>query len=235
MNIQEYFNKINVSCQRIFHETLLDTSSFGKVHHLSACVFEFSEHLVDIHESNILRAVSSQIEASALSLALGIYRQAFSSLRLALELGLGTIYFSLFKLDHNEWLKGKADIKWSKLIDSDNGVLSKRVSTAFYPELNDYVNEYNEKAGSVYRKLSEFVHGNYETWDKSGLIISKNEELISRYFRHLESVKEVLLFSLCCRYLKTLSPLQLETMQFISEDLGHIEPIRLLLGGPKEK
>jgi hypothetical protein len=235
MNIQDYFNKINECCQGIFHETLLDTSSFGKVHHLSACIFEFSENLADIHDINLLRAVSSQIEASALSLALGIYRQAFSSLRLALELGLGTIYFSLFKLEHNEWLRGKTDIKWSKLIDSNNGVLSNRLTSAFFPELNDYVNEYNDKAGSVYRKLSEFVHGNYETWEKSGLVISKNDELICRYFRHLESVKEVLLFSLCCRYMKTFLPEQLETMQFISEDLGHIEPIRLLMGGPKEK
>lgn len=235
MNIQAYFNKINLCCQDIFHETLLDTSSFGKVHHLSTCVFEFSENLVDINESKLLRAVSSQIEASALSLALGFYRQAFSSLRLALELGLGTVYFSLFKLEHNEWLRGKADIKWSKLIDIDNGVLSKRLTSAFYPELNDHVIEYNEKAGSVYRRLSEFVHGNYETWEKSGLVISKNDELISSYFRHLESVKEVLIFSLCCRYMKSLLPEQLESMQFISEDLGHIEPIRLLLGGPKEK
>lgn len=235
MNITDYFNNINNRCQTIFHETLNGTVSFGEAHHLSSCLYEFSENLVDIHERNLLHAVSSQIEVSALSLSLGLYRQAFSSLRLALELGLGTVYFSMFKLDHHEWLIGKNDIKWSKLIDLDNGVLSKRLTGVFYPELSDYVNEYNDKAGNVYRKLSEFVHGNYETWEKSGLVISKNDELISRYFRHLESVKEVLLFSLCCRYMKTLLPEQLETMLFISEDFGHIEPIRLFLGGPKEK
>lgn len=235
MNITNYFNKINDNCQTIFKETLGDAASFGKVHHLSSCLFEFSENLVDKQESSLLRAVSSQIEASALSLSLGLYRQAFSSLRLALELGLGTVHFSLFKLEHHEWLLGKSDIKWSKLINEENGILSHRIAVAFFPELNDHVKEYNDKASSVYRRLSEFVHGNYETWEKSGLVLKKNDDLISRYFRYLESVKEVLLFALCCRYLKSLQPSQLESMQFISEDLGHIEPIRLLMGGPKEK
>lgn len=235
MNITNYFNKINDNCQAIFRETLSDAASFGKVHHLSSCLFEFSENLIDEQERSLLKAVSSQIEASALSLSLGLYRQAFSSLRLALELGLGAVHFSLFKLEHHEWLIGRADIKWSKLINDENGIMSHRVTAAFFPELNDHVKEYNDKASNVYRKLSEFVHGNYETWEKSGLVLKKNDELISRYFRYLDSVKEVLLFSLCCRYMKTLPATQLETMQFISEDLGHIEPIRLLMGGPKEK
>ena len=235
MNITKYFNKINDNCQTIFQETLADAASFGKVHHLSSCLFEFSENLVDKQESLLLRAVSSQIEASALSLSLGLYRQAFSSLRLALELGLGTVHFSLFKLEHHEWLLGKTDIKWSKLINEENGILSHRVSSAFFPELNEHVKEYNDKAGSVYRRLSEFVHGNYETWEKSGLVLKKNDDLISRYFHYLESVKEVLLFTLCCRYLKSLQTSQLESMQFISEDLGHVEPIRFLMGGPKDK
>lgn len=235
MNIADYFNKINECSQEIFRETLLDSSSFGKAHHLSACIFEFSENLSDTDDKKLLRAVSSQIESSALSLALGFYRQAFSSLRLVLEMGLGAVYFSLFKLEYQEWLRGKADIKWSKLIDSENGVLSQRLTNAFFPELSDYIHGYNEKAGNVYRKLSEFVHGNHETWEKSGLILSKNDEFISQYFNYLESVKEVLLLALSCRYIKTLSFEQLEAIQFISEDFGHVEPIRVLLGGPKEK
>jgi hypothetical protein len=235
MNVKDYFDKINDKCQTIFHETLKDTASFGKVHHLSSCLFEFSENLIDEHERSLLRAVCSQIEASALSLSLGLYRQAFSSLRLALELGLGTVHFSLFKLEHHEWLIGSTDIKWSKLIDEENGILSHRVTAVFFPELNDHVKEYKDKASNVYRKLSEYVHGNYETWEKSGLVLKKNEELISSYFRYLESVKEVLLFALCCRYLKSLTSQKLEAMQFISEDLGHVEPIRLLMGGPKER
>jgi hypothetical protein len=235
MNVRDYFDKINDKCQTIFQDTLKETESFGKVHHLSSCLFEFSENLNDENERSLLRAVCSQIEASALSLSLGLYRQAFSSLRLALELGLGTVHFSLFKLEHHEWLIGCTDIKWSKLINEENGILSHRVTSVFFPELNDHVKEYNDKASNVYRKLSEYVHGNYETWEKSGLVLKKNDELISSYFRYLESVKEVLLFALCCRYMKSLTSPQLEAMQFISDDLGHVEPIRLLMGGPKER
>ncbi len=235
MNIVDYFNKINACSQKIYQETLLDSSSFGKAQHLSTCIFEFAENLNDAEEKKLFNAVSSQIESGSLILSLGFYRQAFFSLRLVLEMGLGAVYFSLFKLEYQEWLKGKADIKWSKLIDSDNGVLSKRLTDAFFPELSEDIDEYNKKARTVYRELSEFVHGNHETWVKSGLILSKNDEFISHYFTYLESVQEVLLFTLSCRYLKVLSPGHLEDMNFILEDFSHIEPIRVLLGGPKEQ
>ncbi len=235
MNIKVYYDKINARCQEIFQDTISDTTSFGNVHHLSACVFEFSECLIDPSDRNLLRVVSSQIESSALSLALGFYRQAFSSLRLALELGLGSVYFSIFKLEHQEWLEGKGDIKWRKIIDIENGAISKRLTNAFFHELIDHYEGFNEKSSCLYRDLSEFVHGNYETWEQSGLVLSKNSELIEKYFLFIKNLKEVLFFALACRYLKFLPSDKLESLQFICEDLYHIEPIRLLVGGPKEK
>ena len=234
MNIREYYTRVNTSCQAIFEETVLDSSGLGRVHHVSSCLYEFSENLTDADEINLLRSVSSQIESSSLSLCLGLYRQAFSSLRLALELGLGTVYFSLYKLEHREWLQGMGDIKWSKLICEENGVISSRLAAAYFNDLKEYAKEYNLKASTVYRKLSEFVHGNYETWKRSGIVLKKNDELITKYFTYVESVKEVLLFSLCCRYMKQMTQVQFDSMQFLIEDLGHVEPIRLMLGGPKE-
>ena len=234
MNIQDYYRRLNGSCQNIFESTIGDSESFGNVHYFANCLFEFSALIDDQKEKELLKVVSSQIEVSALNLSFGLYRQAFSAMRLSLEMGLGVVYFSTFKLEHYEWLNGTADIKWSKLIDKDNGVLSKRFSDAFFPDLSPCIEEYHSKAIHVYRQLSEFVHGNFETWESNNLTLSKNDDLIMRYFNYLTSVREIMLLCLCCRFLTSFSRDQIDSISFLGEELGHHESIRVLIGGPKD-
>ena len=87
----------------------------------------------------------SQLETSLYCLTIGLYRQAKTCLRLGLELSLGSILFSTNKLEYLEWKIGKQDIRWSKLIDVENGVLSQRFSTVFNPDLTEEVPEFNKK------------------------------------------------------------------------------------------
>jgi hypothetical protein len=162
-----------------------------------------------------------------------MYRQAFASLRLALEMGLGATHFSVHKMELNEWLDGRADIKWSSLVDTENGVLSKRFSNAFFKELSGEMGDYREKAIFTYRKLSEFVHGNNETWVKSGLKVCYNKDLFDAYFSHLTTVSEVIIFILTCRYVKQFDSNSLESLQFVPEELNHIPVVREIFGGPK--
>ncbi|OLF39699.1 hypothetical protein, partial [Psychrobacter sp. Rd 27.2] len=164
MNIQEYFTKLNKESQAIFEKSILYNEQLGKAHHFASCIFEFSEYIPDPLEKNMFVTVSAQLESATLNLTVGMYRQAFASLRLALEMGLGTIHFSVHKMELNEWLDGRADIKWSSLIDEYNGVLSQRFAKAFLKELSGKIDDYRKQASSTYRKLSEFVHGNNETW-----------------------------------------------------------------------
>lgn len=234
MKIDEYFIKVNSKCQEIFVESLKEKQLFGNAHHLSSCIYDFSNVIADPQERELIGTVSSQLEAATLNLGLGLYRQAFSTLRLAFEMGLSVAYFSIHKLEHIEWMTGKNDIKWAKLIDDENGVLSKRFVRAFFPELDEFAEEYIDLALKSYRTLSEFVHGNHQTWIKSGIEIKMNSELLKSYFELFKKVSHILLFVFCCRYLKTFQNDQLDSMEFISEELNFIGPIRELMGGPKE-
>lgn len=233
MNIQDYFSRLNDESQLIFKRSIAAKDQLGKAHHFASCIYEFSEHIPDPLEKGMFVTVSTQLESATLNLTLGMYRQAFASLRLALEMGLGATYFSIHKMELNEWLDGRADIKWSSLVDEDNGVLSKRFSDAFFKELSVEVAGYRAKAISTYRKLSEFVHGNNETWVKSGLKVSYNQDLFDAYFRHLAAVSEVIIFVVICRYLKQLDASARESLQFIPEELSHIPIVREVFGGPK--
>lgn len=235
MNIKQYLNQLNKKSQEIYNETVKDVDDLGKTHHFASFIAEFSENIFEENEKKMFLTVVIQLESATLNMSYGMYRQAYSSLRLAFELGLGAIHFSVHKLEHNEWIKGENDIKWSKLIDKDNGVISDRFSNAFFPELKDLMKEYNNKSKKIYRKLSEFVHGNNETWTKSGLAMSYNEGLKKDYFGLYKTVSEIIIFVMCCRYLKTFNQQQKEKISvFLLEEMQHISPIREFLGGVKE-
>lgn len=230
MDIQEYFHKLNAESQAIFSQTIAEKEKLGTLHHLSSCIYEFAECLPDPQEKEILVTVSAQLESATLNLALGLYRQAFSSLRLAFEMGLAAMYFSANKMELHEWRDGRTDIKWSRLVDEENGVLSKRFARAFFSECSEHIDGYREKAISTYRKLSEYVHGNNETWEISGLSLSYNDDLFKLYFEYYNSSSEIILFIAVCRYTTLLDESTRESLQFIPEEFSHIASIRELFG-----
>lgn len=233
MKISEYLENINTESQKIFTQSISENAEFGQAHHLSSCIFEFSEIILDSDEKDMLKKVSTQLESSMMSLALGFYRQAFYSLRLSFEMGLGAVYFSTNKLEHSEWIHGKADIIWSKIMDADSGVLSSRFCDAFFPELSYLVKDYQNKSKILYRQLSEFVHGNYETWSRSGMHIQYNKTTVMEYFSQYRTVLDILLLVLSMRHLKQIPQSRLENLDFVLDEFKHIEEIRVHFGGPK--
>lgn len=178
----------------------------------------------------MLETVCAQLESATFSMMLGLYRQAFSSLRLALELGLGAIYFSSNKVELHEWLEGRIDIKWSRLVDEDNGVLSKRFINAFFADLADQTDTYRKNSIAVYRKLSEYVHGNNETWIQSGVKVSYKEELLENYCSYYNRVCEVLLFAAFCRYAKYFDATARDTLAFLADELNQLLVVRQFFG-----
>jgi hypothetical protein len=230
MDIQEYFTKLNAESQSIFEQSMSERVRLGTLHHLSSCIFEFSGFILDPQEKGILETVSAQLESATLNLILGLYRQAFTSLRLALEMGLAAIYFSANKMELHEWLDGRLDIKWSRLVDEDSGVLCKRFARAFYSDMVDDVDSYRAQAVSVYRKLSEYVHGNSETWVNSGIKLSYKDDLFGQYCDHYRVVFEVIMFAAICRYARLLAESEREALQFLPEEFSHISKIRELFG-----
>ncbi len=236
MKIEDYYRKLLDESVNIFNSSLKYPSVLTVAHNAALDLSNIAEN-IDRDEADMIRVVCSQLELSCLSLSLGLYRQAFSALRLSLEFGLGAVWFSSNKLSHREWINGSlsADLKWHSINDADNGVLSARYVSAFFPELKDYAVEYRGRAGGVYRCLSEFVHGNSDTWKVTGVVLSYNKELQDKFEVYLREVVEVLKFSMCARYLLGFSAAQHDDVQevFMSA-FSHIEPIRLAFGGPED-
>lgn len=235
MNISEYFTLLRDKSQKIFDESIENIELLGRVHQMTSIFYDFSKQIVDKDESKMLRMVCAQLETGCVALNFGLYRQALASLRLAFELGLGLIYFSANKLEHKEWIKGTSDIKWSSINDEEVGVFSYRFADAFFPKLRDDVLNYRNKSKTIYRSLSEYVHGNYESWEKSGIVLEKKENLVKVFNDSCREVFDILLFALCVRYINDFDILKIDVVQgILSDELNHIAAIREILGGPKE-
>lgn len=234
MKIEEYFKNFNRESQKHLQKSLENTDVLAKSHYIASSIHEFSSCLFDNDERNMLLIVCTQLETATFNLSLGMYREAFSSLRLAFEIGLGVIYFSIHKLQHSEWIKG-GDLRWSWIIDKDNGVLTKRFSHAFFTELSEEISDFREKAIVLYRNLSEYVHGNNETWRKDKINIKFNSLLYNKYHGFFNEVSEILLFTLSCRYLKSLTEDDIDSLIFLNDELRHIKPIRDYLSAIQEE
>ncbi|MDK3023549.1 hypothetical protein QO239_13180 [Cupriavidus taiwanensis] len=236
MKINQYYQRLNKKSQAIYASTLERPEVLVKghsaaldLHRLRACIGN--------DEATMLDVVCSQYETSCLALSYGLYRSAFASLRLSLEFGVGALYFSTNKLAYREWRVGltEADIKWSVVNSPDSGVFSSRFAAAFFPALKEYVGSYRERASQVYRALSEYVHGNNFTWKETGLTLSYNSELQDSFLAHLNEVSEIVSFGVCCRYLNELDAAQLDEIEpILVPEFTHIEPIRVLFGGPRD-
>lgn len=230
MDILEYFSKINNDSQKIFKETLLKKEELGTLHSFSSYIYEFSTHINTPDERALLLRVCNQLEFATFSIALGLYRQGFSSLRLGLEMGMASIYFSAHQVELKEWLINHIDISWLKLIDADQGVLSKRFINAFFKECAPHVDSYRGTAKSTYRKLSEYVHGNNETWNQSEIRLKFNPSLIDVYKDHYKATTEIILFLAICRYHDRFNDQTKESLQFIPMEFNHIPAIRSFFG-----
>jgi hypothetical protein len=156
----------------------------------------------------------------------GLYRPAYVSLRLALELTLGTVFFSANRLNLEEWRSGVGDLHWATVTDANNGVLSARYVKAFFPELGS-LTDAQTLASSVYRELSEFVHGNLHTLLSTPESVVFDPKLHNRYFELLTEVSYLGNLALVLRYLCELDKDSLARVEpHLLEQLGHIGPIR---------
>jgi hypothetical protein len=237
MDLTQYYLGLSNSSKEILTQSLERVGDLSKVNMFVDDILVWHELLHEKVESIvILKYAASEIQVAAFSLALGLYRQAFVSLRLSLELSLSSVLFSTNELEFREWQRGERDIYWSKIIgqaaqdsqrqDNQSGVFSQRYSKNFYPELEELLSPYNELAAKTYRKLSEFVHGNAET-----LSISNGLKFRDRDFEDWMSLfidsSNLISFALCLRFLKQLNSQEIKRMEnHLLDSLGHIPTVR---------
>ena len=231
MTAENYYKNVNSHVQSLFD------GSISQNKELLSLGIDISKslqiwHLIlpdDDYKILISNSIQS-LEVSLLSQTYCLYRSAFSSLRLSMEMLFGAVYFSANKLEFIEWTKSSNDLNWSTITDTNNGVLSYRFCNAFFPEMGVDAQLYQTKSKELYRKLSEHVHGNYHTWNKQTDILQIEPNFIKIFEGFLKLFREISTLVLCVRFLKQLKRIQLEQIEsIILQELNHVSPINHFL------
>jgi hypothetical protein len=180
-------------------------------------------------EASIFAQVVSGLELGLFALVSGLYRQAYGSLRLAVELSAGMCWFSSHRLDLAEWQSGQRDLIWKEIANEDEGVLSPRYRKAFFPELNEE-RKYNSLNKTLYRELSEYVHGNARTWAGPD-DIKYDEQLHRAWFEKLETYMVITTVMLSLRYLQEIGDGDVERLApSLRGRVAHVSAITKHLG-----
>lgn len=190
----------------------------------------------DRPEATLLSAAITEYQFALYALSIGSYRHAFISLRLTMELLLGSVYFSAYEIKYRKWTGKSEDIVWSSLIDKENGVFANNFIAAFFPELRTEGAAYRAMAETVYRECSEYVHGNYHTHRESDLDRVFDPTLFSAWHERSNTVRLVFVFAFAARYLALASQAKASKIENVMmESLGSLEQVRDIYGSAGSK
>lgn len=182
-------------------------------------------------EAPVWLAAKREYEFSLLMLIQGQYRYSFVALRLFLEMAIASIGFSAHEVRYRLWMRGEHDIKWHPLVEDEAGVLSTSFIRAFCEQLSDEAKTYRLIAQKVYRECSEFVHGNASTHEILAGPLKYSQDVVDSWHDKADSIRLVVSFLLCARYIHFLKRDDLHTLEpLLLDALGHLAAVRGILG-----
>ena len=230
--IQSYYQSLLAASQKVAEAAFQDETSLSKAHASQlGDLFAWQDALSNHPESAVLKYATVEFQLGMFALTTGLYRHAFASLRLSLELSLLAVHFSTNRLELAEWRSNAYDNKWA-LLTGEDGVLSARYARAFFPELAPQAADHCRRAKVLYRSLSEFVHGNQPTWELTPDNLRFDKALHEGWFDKACEAIDVVTFALVLRFSRELPPAAKEALSpAMMERFGHDAVIRVEFGG----
>lgn len=178
-----------------------------------------------------LRAARRELALAEFCVASGLYRQAFASLRLFLELSFAAVHFSVHELERRRWNSDKSDFSWSKALDEQTGLLSTFFVDEFAPECRDDASIYATQAADTYRYCSQLVHGKARFSSTLPDSLDYSSEVVSNWCAHAKQCGTSVLFLLYIRYGVLLGADNHGVLSSILiERFGHLSSIRDSVG-----
>lgn len=204
-----------------------NSQPIGEAYLFASDLAAWKESISKNPESSLLETATSEYILSILSAYQGQYRSSFKGLRLALELCLQCSLLSTDLVARSEWLSGKRDTYWSLLSCDENGPLSLRFCRAFFPELSNHAPHYRGIAQSLYRELSECIHGNTQNYIPLPSSIKHCEDTLQLWHKKAAALRLIVNFALTLRFMKSIDAEVHEKIDpVIIDQLGHIQAVR---------
>lgn len=205
-------------------------SALGAVHQIDDDLRQWLA-LIDGPEVDQLRAARRELALAEFCAASGLYRQAFASLRLFLELSFAAVHFSVHEFERRRWNSDKSDFSWSRALDEESGLLSKQFVDEFAPHARDDASTYAAQAARTYRYASQFIHGKARVTDRLPEALEYSSEAVRDWCEHASASGTAVLFLLYIRYGVDLSAHSDAALsEILINRFGHLSSLRASLG-----
>ncbi len=198
----------------------------GQVHQLDVDILAWVSRIGG-PERDLLQAARRELAFAEYSVAAGLYRQAYSGLRLFLELSFAAVYFSANEFARRQWVSDRTDFSWAKALDQDAGVLSASFVREFAPTAVADAHTYASAAARCYRECSQFVHGKARTSTMLPQQLAYQDAVVSAWCDQAQAAAESVLYLLYARYaldveMRTDAALQ----DVMISHFGHLSTVR---------
>ncbi|WP_157516794.1 hypothetical protein [Mycobacterium sp. MS1601] len=203
----------------------------GEVHQGDADLVLWLNHL-DGPTVPMMVTARRELALAEYSAASGLYRQAFASLRLFLELNFAAVYFSVNELERRRWVSDRFDFSWSSALNSETGILSGMFVSEFAPDLMMDATDHSRRAQACYRYCSQFIHGKHKDSERLPTTLEYSSDVLTEWCEKAKQATEVVLFVLYVRYGDIANDKANDDLRtMLLTRFNHISQIRSRLGG----
>jgi hypothetical protein len=233
--LQKHYRELHSECAAVMAESICSANEakVARSHQLAQEIELWLSELGTRRESALLRVAAYEYQFALLALVQGHYRHAFKGLRLVLELTLQSVYLSAHELELREWLENRKDTIWAAVVDDGDGVFSARFVRCFFPTLESQVGPHGAIAKKVYRECSECVHGNIPKHIPLPQSLAFSQAVFDLWHAKADVVALLVHFVLVMRYLQDVPQDSRQKLEVaLLSRVGHVQEIRLVLGGP---
>jgi hypothetical protein len=186
-------------------------------------------------ETRLVSNARRELGFAIYSAASALYQQAYSTLRLFLELGFAAVKFSVDEVHRRQWLAGRTDFRWSQALDEKEGVLAPSFVGEFYPRAAVDAPRYRAAAAELYSHCSQFIHGRIVATSALPETLSYSGDVLIDWCATARGSAEAFLYVLYCRYADELLPVDDGRLAATLEySFSHLNSVRESLSLPVE-
>jgi hypothetical protein len=226
-----WLHQASGSC--VEESTLRRSTEIGRILQLDADIGLWEAAIAGRPEHEVLSNARRELGFTVYSACSGLYLQAFSNLRVFLELCFAAIAFSVDDLRRRQWLADDFSFSFNKKITEDDGLFSPAYLKAYRVDAVEEAPEFRELARRAYSHCSQFVHGKLPVTERLPSTLQYSDDALLDWARTARDAARCVIFLMYCRYADELLPSDNGRLaETLVHSLGHLPSVRKAVGLP---
>jgi hypothetical protein len=209
------------------------STELGRILQLDADIGSWESALTGRPEQKVLAKARRELGFTVYSACSGLYLQAFSNLRIFLELSFAAVAFSVDDLRRRQWLVDDFSFSFSKEISDADGLFSPAYLKAYHEAAVDEAAEFQERARRAYHHCSQFVHGKLPVTERLPSALQYSDDALLDWAQTARDAARCVIFLIYCRYADEFLPTDNgQLAETLVHSLGHLPSVRKAVGLP---